>query len=263
MLRFFLFLFLLAYTFAYTGAALADGPKSVALATGEFPPHISEDLPGKGSFSEIVVKAFENVGYTVELNFLPWKRAYKLAKEAHVDGTYSWAATEERKKDFVFSDPIFTLEHRLFVMRNSSIYVQNAEELTGLRLCRALGYAVHGVLRDMHEKNQISLVRPRDMETCFKFMQEGRVDFIELSYEEGITNASKAMGTLDLVRTLDYIPNKVANTLAIPLIHPQKETLLHDFNRGLAQLHETGAFVEIMDRHHQHFLDSLTTPNNS
>lgn len=259
MLRIFLFLFL----FVYTGAASADGPKSITLATGEFPPHISESLPEKGSFSEIVVKAFKNVGYTVKLDFLPWKRAYKLAKEGHADGTYSWAATEERQKDFAFSDPIFTLERRLFVMRNSSIYAQNAEELTGLRLCRALGYGVHGVLGEMHEKKQISLVKPRDMETCFKFMQEGRVDFIELSYEEGIANALKAMGTLDLVRTLDFIPNKVANRLAIPQIHPQKETLLRDFNRGLAQLHETGAFAEITERHHRHFLDSLTNPNNS
>lgn len=258
MIRFCLFLLLVAYSHA----SLADSLKTITLATGEFPPHISADLPEKGGFSEIVVKAFEKSGYTVNLEFYPWKRAYHAAKELHADATYSWTPKPERKKDFAFSDPIFILERRVFVMKESSIYAQTAEELTGLRLCRPLGYTLHATLEEMYHNREITLVRPPDMVTCFRFMQEGRVDFIELAYEEGITSALSALGTLDLVRTLDFTPGTNPNALAVSLRHPNKETLLHDFNRGLTQLRQSGEYDEIVKRHHMHFLDSLTRKNS-
>ncbi|MDV7338641.1 ABC transporter substrate-binding protein [Terasakiella sp. A23] len=251
-------IYISALMLLFSHQANADETKVITLATGEFPPHISEKLPEKGTFSEIVTRSFKNAGYKVELKFLPWKRAYNEAKMVKVDGTYSWTPKPKREKDFEFSDPIFVLERRIFVMKESSIHADEIEELTGLRLCRPLAYTLHGKFEQMVANHEINLVRPPDMVTCFKFLKEGRVDFIELAYEEGITSARKAMGTLDLVRTLNFLPGQNPNSLGISHSHPQKDELMAAFNTGLQQLRDSGDYDEIVRRHHLIFLDTLT-----
>ncbi len=241
----------------------ANNKKTLTLATGEFPPHISESLPHQGTFSEIVRRSFDLAGYDVQLKFVPWKRAYRDGKELKVDGTYSWTPKEDRKADFAFSDPIFVLERRVFVMDNSPISATGPEGLKGLRLCRPLAYTLHGELEEMFNNGQIDLIRPPDMITCFKFLKEGRTDFVELAHEEGITSALKAFGTLDNVRTLNFIPGTNPNALAISLDHPEKDLLLKAFNDGLAELRRTGAYKEIVERHKKLFIDRVARDNES
>ena len=52
--------------------------------------------------TEIIVKAFKEVGYTAEIEFLPWKRGFMETQNHKYFGTFPYVANDERKKEFFF-----------------------------------------------------------------------------------------------------------------------------------------------------------------
>lgn len=89
--------------------ARADGPV-VKLTTLEWPPYTGADLPGSGASAEVVRKAFAAMGYTLEIEVLPWNRAVATAKSGAdgVMGYFPEYYAAEIEADFIFSDPIGT-----------------------------------------------------------------------------------------------------------------------------------------------------------
>lgn len=54
--------------------------QNVNVATLDWPPYTGSDLPKSGATSEVVRQAFNAVGVSTEINFLPWKRAIAAAQ---------------------------------------------------------------------------------------------------------------------------------------------------------------------------------------
>ncbi len=55
-------------------------------ATVNAPPLCDETLPDGGLYTAITRKAFQRAGYTLEIKFMPWKRAFELTKSGNCDG---------------------------------------------------------------------------------------------------------------------------------------------------------------------------------
>ncbi|MGE5583823.1 MAG: substrate-binding periplasmic protein [Bacillota bacterium] len=83
----------------------AGKQKGVSLATLDWPPYIGEKLANNGYVAEIVRKAYEKVGYRININFMPWNRALLDSQNGKYDGLFPEYFSEERKIDFVYSDP--------------------------------------------------------------------------------------------------------------------------------------------------------------
>ncbi|MCP4355461.1 MAG: amino acid ABC transporter substrate-binding protein, partial [Proteobacteria bacterium] len=64
----------------------------------------SQKLKKFGVYSDIVSKAFALEGIKVEYKFFPWARSYYTVKIGTMDGSLTWAPTEEKKRDVIFSD---------------------------------------------------------------------------------------------------------------------------------------------------------------
>ena len=106
----------------------------VRLTNGEWPPYTSEALKHHGVFSHIVTKAFEQEGVRVEYSFYPWKRAYFEAAEGNYDGSVAWAPTEEREKEFHFSDPVTTSKKVFFHLRSYDFHWSTIDDLKALNI---------------------------------------------------------------------------------------------------------------------------------
>jgi len=235
----------------------ADINYKLNISTGEFPPYVSEQVRNQGPYTEIVKRAFQINGIETLVRFLPWKRAYKSALELKFDATYAWTPKPERKEKFLISDPVYTLERRAFVMRKSSIVASELEELGGLRVCRPNGYTLIGQIEEMVKRNELVRVSPPNMETCFKFLKENRVDFVDAVYEEGLTSISTALGHIESVRILDVSFSKNTNNLMVSKKHPRAAEIIQDFNSGLQSLIDSGEYSKIVERHRSWFLQSL------
>ena len=54
--------------------------RAITLATVNWEPYYSEQLPDGGPVTEVTKEAFRQVGYEALIKFIPWKRAVELRK---------------------------------------------------------------------------------------------------------------------------------------------------------------------------------------
>lgn len=79
--------------------------QKISLTSLEWPPYIGEKLPGKGYVSQFVKAALKIQGIELEIEFLPWMRAFKKAKSGPSDGLFPEYFSKENEKDFYYSVP--------------------------------------------------------------------------------------------------------------------------------------------------------------
>ena len=96
----------------------APAAKIVRLTTGEWPPYISQNLPGKGVGLLIISEAFKLAGYDVEYSFYPWPRGYELGARGQWDGSVLWQKTPGRSKELLFSDRVILCQNCTFLCQN-------------------------------------------------------------------------------------------------------------------------------------------------
>jgi polar amino acid transport system substrate-binding protein len=126
-----------------TPVPAATAPIQILLATGEWKPYTSEKMEGLGAFTEIVSAAFEEMGQKPRYVFYPWKRAESETKDGKVFATFPYIMTDERKKDFDFSDPVMISTGKFFYLperHKSEIVYNQLEDLQAYRVGGTLGY---------------------------------------------------------------------------------------------------------------------------
>jgi polar amino acid transport system substrate-binding protein len=83
--------------------------KTVILTSLEWPPYIGEKLNEMGASAKIAKAAFNEMGYTLTLQFYPWSRTVQLAKEdTKIGGYFPEYYSDEVNNEFYLSDPIGT-----------------------------------------------------------------------------------------------------------------------------------------------------------
>ena len=68
---------------------VASQDKTVHLATLDWPPYTGKDLPLGGATTEVIRAAFKKVGYEIEVEYRPWKRAIDMASKG-TDGVVAY-----------------------------------------------------------------------------------------------------------------------------------------------------------------------------
>jgi len=96
---------ILILSFLFSNGLLMAGPKTVTLATLEWPPYIGKSLPKDGYVAEIVVEAFKRSGYQTDIQFFPWPRAVHMVETGNRDGLFPEYFSVDREKKCVFSHP--------------------------------------------------------------------------------------------------------------------------------------------------------------
>jgi len=96
-------LILLVSGFSASQAAANDG---VTVSTLEWPPYTSPELPLGGAVTDIVVRAFENIGVEANVLTLPWQRAISTASESDDVVAYFPGYHCRHMEGFVASEPI-------------------------------------------------------------------------------------------------------------------------------------------------------------
>ena len=88
-------------------APVAAGEQVVRVATLDWPPYTGKALPKGGATADVVRAAFEKVGYQVEVEYRPWKRAIGMAAKgtdeviAYFPGYHC-----QHREGFVASEPL-------------------------------------------------------------------------------------------------------------------------------------------------------------
>ncbi len=218
----------------------------VNLSTGEYEPFTSEKLPDGGPLTDIVTRAFAESGYTVKVDFLPWKRGYAEALAGRIDGTFPYARNAEREKDFVFSESFYTVDRRMYYRAGSGVNPEELASLQGKQYCSPLGFTIYKELGALVDSKVLSVQSPPDLVSCAKMLAVGRADFFVATADV----AEVAMDKAGLkVKFLDKLFGKNENFLILSKTHPKAREMIAAFNKGVAALKSKGEFGKILKKH--------------
>ena len=101
----------------------------VVLAYVDYPPYYGKNLKNGGPVTEIIVQAYNKVGYEVELKFVPWARGLEGAKQGIYDGLFTAWHRQNREQWFAFSDPLLSNEIGFYKRKGASITFNSFEDL--------------------------------------------------------------------------------------------------------------------------------------
>ena len=241
----FRFLAVLA-TAILVSAPVVAADKVVKLAATEWPPFYGKELKGHGFITEIIATAFERSGYTIEVMFLPWKRALEKSREGAFDGLFTVWYREEREEWFVFSEPLPANEVGFYKRTADDISFATYDDLRPYRIGVVRGYANPPGFDEAGLNTSVVV----DDETNFRKLEKGRIDLVLSDRLVGQyiinTYLAGSDGSFEwLTPALKIDPQHLVFSKQVE----GYEQMLKDFNAGLAAIDADGTLAAIMKRH--------------
>jgi polar amino acid transport system substrate-binding protein len=136
-------LLLLLGTGASAGSVSAVGaPHVMHLASLEWLPYVGPGLAGDGLSGTIAATAARQFGYTVRVDYFPWKRAMQMGgEEAGYAGYFPAYYTPQRARSCYFSAPMGNSTVGLAYLKSEPLRWEHLSDLGGMRIGVVTGYS--------------------------------------------------------------------------------------------------------------------------
>ncbi|WP_171014128.1 transporter substrate-binding domain-containing protein [Chitinivorax sp. B] len=158
---------------------------TVRLASGEWPPLMSQQLPHFGVGSLIVTEAFAQVGIKTDYGFFSWRRSFELARNGSWDGTPLWKSTPDRQRDFYISDVLLTLPGVLFHRLGRDFHWRSIADLEPYRLGITHGYSYGSLVDEAVRQGRLKVVIAENDERAMRLLAKGMVDIVPMTLPVG------------------------------------------------------------------------------
>jgi len=221
----------------------------VGLVTGgDYPPFTDSAMPEGGLAIPLIKAVFNNQKYAVSIAWKPWKRGYLEAKSGRYAGTFPYRSTEERKEDFLFSDPVFHLKEVIISRKPENFHPEDYQELAHKILCLPIGYAPGNAMQALMDNAKIDVFRPKNMEGCFRAISRFQNLIIKthkyLAYHQiKEKELNPADFDITFMRDSSYTLHFIVSRQ-----HPNSQALIESFNKGLVNIKKSGEFQKISRR---------------
>ncbi|MEM7221859.1 MAG: ABC transporter substrate-binding protein [Pseudomonadota bacterium] len=223
-----------------SGPALA-ADQVVRIATLDWPPYTGKDLPAGGATTDVVRAAFAKVGYDVEVEYRPWKRAIGMAANGTDDVVGYFPGYHcNHREGFVATEPLGNGPLGFAEHSEAPITWETLDDISDqqLKIGTVLGYANTDDFDAKVGTGYILAVPSNDDLTNLKKLMRKRIDAVVidklvLEYLKA-TDASLKSGADKLQFDDRPLEDK---TLYLCLRSDEKgRTLKHIFNAGLEQI---------------------------
>ncbi|MAZ31980.1 MAG: hypothetical protein CMO06_02360 [Thalassospira sp.] len=168
----------------------------VLFAVGEWPPMITENVPGFGIHTERVTEAFVAMGYRVRYIFLPWRRAYELTARGEYAATFSWIWTPERSAEIIYPDhPVARAYQKGFYKKSrfpDGLEIDRIADLDPLGL-RPVGVASYWYEVEFR-RHGIEADIVTSSEAAWRFLDAGRADIFFEEEQVGWQDMKRILG---------------------------------------------------------------------
>ncbi|HEY9041116.1 MAG TPA: transporter substrate-binding domain-containing protein [Rheinheimera sp.] len=215
------------------------------LASSNYYPHYAEDLPQQGVVTEIVRQAFLLQGIEIDVEFMPFARAYRESQQASYIGLIAAWYDDERAEHFYYSQPLYANQIVFFKRKSEQIQYHDYADIARqqLRLALVQGYLQpEGLLQ-----SQPNLVRVAQDEQAFQMLARGRVDLVPADKLNGLYLLQQKMPA-DSDR-IDYLTPALELRpmyLLLSKQDPRAEALIQLFNTSLTELRHSGQYQQIL-----------------
>ncbi len=132
----------LILTLISLGLAANATEKVISLTSIEFPPYHSKNLKNHGPVTELIITAFERVGYRVEVAYFPWARGEYLARKGQqYHGVISMWKNKEREKKYLYSDAYMDNEIGFYKRKSNVMQYSSYQALKNYTIGTVIAYA--------------------------------------------------------------------------------------------------------------------------
>ncbi|MES9956434.1 MAG: transporter substrate-binding domain-containing protein [Sedimenticola sp.] len=238
--------YLLIITLVSSASCYSQEP--IRLSNGEWAPWLSQDLKHYGVASHIVTEAFALEGIDVVYGFFPWARAKTLAKEGAWDGSVVWYYTEERAKDFYFSDPVVATQTAFFHLKSFEFDWDTLDDLKGMEIGATLGTTYSQDFEDAESSGKLNVQRVSSHLLNIRKLLAGRIQLMPMAPEVA-AGILRENFTTDEIEKITY-HRKTLGVKPLHVIFSKKvkrnKALIPLFNKGLKRLKESGKYDQYL-----------------
>ena len=236
---------LLLLLLAFHLAAPVQAERIVRITNGEWPPYLSEHLPHYGIASRIVTEAFALQGIAVQYGFFPWPRALASAKTGIWDGTAVWQHSEERERDFYFSEPVFDSGGYVFFhLKKTAFTWSNIDDLARYRIGITNDYFYGEEFQSAVKLGKLAVEGVTSEEQNFRKLLGERIDAFPIIAVVGFAMLNQHFPPSEASR-ITHHPKILYNKPMFLLLSkkdPRNQKLMEEFNQGLQKLKASGKF---------------------
>ncbi len=223
--------------------------ETVRIASGEYAPWTSKNIKGAGFTNHVISEAFARVGYRVEFEYYPWKRAFNSAKTGEkFHATSYWYYSDERTQFFHYSDPLQHEETVFFHLENNPPDDwQSLSDLDGKRIGVTRGYTYINEIWEAHESKAMSIHVADTDEINFRKLLKGRIDLFLMETVSGTKLLHDKFSAEETAR-ITFDPNPLFEAVAHLLFNKNRadaEDVMAAFDRGLAEIRADGTYQKM------------------
>ncbi|MBF0264167.1 MAG: transporter substrate-binding domain-containing protein [Gammaproteobacteria bacterium] len=218
----------------------------IKIATLDWQPYVDKNSDNKGFTAEIVTRAFQQSGYQVEIDFMPWSRVLKEVEIGNYDAMFPSYESPQRRKKYLFSKPFAHSPLVLFQRQGLNLTFNKLEDLKPYKIGVVRGYVntkafdAASFLNKKETKNDLQnikkLVKNRiDLAVIDKYAA------LDLIKQHKIKKADK----------LSFIEAPLENKplyLCVSKKIKDSSVILEAFQKGLDQLKESGEVEKIINK---------------
>lgn len=220
--------------------------EKITLVTDEYEPIYGSKLINQGVFSEISYEAFKAEGIDLNLEFLPWQRAYIMAQNGQYTGLLGALYFENRAKDFIYSEPVLEIDIVIFAKKHKIPKFNNFSDLKNYKISVVRGYN-HS--KEFDNTNFLRKFESATIEDCVNLLLNDRVDIIAGPEVVILNYIQKKYSTrINTVEKIALIAKKPLHIL-ISRENEKAEYYIEKFNNGLRTIKKNGIYDEILNKH--------------
>jgi len=250
------FALVLAPLFAVPAFVHASNPPLVLAATN-WEPIMGEGMKNGGYLTEVVTTALKRAGYSVEIRWVPWKRALEMSKQGIYDGVIAASYTKERHRHFNCTLPIVSDDFAYFGLAHQRLNHDLFLHCNPVTIGVLRGSAI---IQTLQKNKNITIDQANNHNQNIKKLLAERINFII---------GSKISIQYILAR---QFPNQQKNIVLIEPIYrknqyhilfsrqsPEHANIIGSFNQAFNQMQKEGVIDKIL---HEHNLDQAVLPLN-
>ncbi|KAF1072845.1 MAG: hypothetical protein GAK45_00060 [Pseudomonas citronellolis] len=219
---------------------------TLRIATLDWAPYVSPDLPGQGLAARILSEALALNGDKAELVFLPWQRALNESRLGHFDALMPAYLSPDRSVDFYTSMPLLDSQLGFFRRRDHAIDYRPGDlnSLRPYRIGVVRGYVNQSAFdqADYLQKDVVS----NDWQNLEKLLR-GRLDLAVVDRYTGYQLLARNAPALREQLTFIEPPLEVKPLyVLVPKRREHGEDLAAALDRGLQTLRRSGRLQQLI-----------------
>jgi polar amino acid transport system substrate-binding protein len=221
--------------------------REVRLVTLNWPPYYGAELPDQGFITDVVRQALDRQGHTLVVEFMPWARALREARNGAADGLLGAYYNDERAQDFYFSDNIYNDNVGLVTVEDGApAAYESLRDLQDYTIGMGRGFSVSP---EFDEADYLRRVVASDNVINIRKLYAGRVDYVAGSWTAMAAIVRDEGLAMDRLAFVD--PPLQTNGLFITGVRSRDTSaeMIAAFNRGLEALRRDGTFDDLLEKH--------------